>query len=320
MTAREITREIPKEALKEVAGETNKAYSSEIQASEIQAFDYVHFYVEDAKYWSEWFCECLEFKPTDCLTGDLTYTELRQGTIQIRLSEATPKSPVAEYLTRHPAGIAEIGLAAMGTTSRILTSPNSDLKFHLLPKSKPELSSYSLFSHIDHLVINLPNGTLEQTSQWYEQVLGLRISDRFNIQTDRSGLKSLVLENHNHAVQIPLNQPSSKNSQVQEFLDFNRGAGVQHLALYTDQIEKTVDILKSRGVKFLATSPPILYEKQDYLGKGILQIFTQPLFGQPTFFFEIIQRLEGAKGFGAGNFQALFEAIEQEQIKRSPLS
>jgi len=314
-TPREVLTEIPKEVLSKVS-------------REVQAFSYVHFYVEDAKYWSEWFCEYLEFKLIESSINHLTHTEIvQQGTIQIRLSEAkSTLSPVADYLTKHPPGIAEVGLTASGATlgsdfdSFILTSPNCDLKYHLLPRLKTEAPKYSLFSHIDHLVINLPEGTLEQTADWYEQVLGLSISDRFIIQTNRSGLKSLVLENGDRQVQIPLNQPSNQNSQVQEFLDFNRGAGVQHLALYTDQIEQTVDILKSRGVKFLETSPPILYEKQDHSGKGILQIFTLPIFNQPTFFFEIIQRIEGAKGFGAGNFQALFEAIEQQQISRTKLS
>jgi 4-hydroxyphenylpyruvate dioxygenase len=303
-------------------------------ARQIEAIGYLHFFVTDADFWSQWFCECLDFEliSSDLIENQINAVILQQGNIQIRISDSNRQSSnrnlVGDYLAKHPPGIAEIGLLIPASDDKengvtFLNSPDCDLVYRLVSNSqtqkpKSNAEKYKLFSHIDHIVINLPCGKLAQTAEWYEHILGMTVSDRFNIQTDRSGLKSLVLENQNRNVQIPLNQPSSRNSQIQEFLDYNRGSGVQHLALHTDQIERTVDILKQRGVKFLPTLPEILYEEQDsHTGKGILQIFTQPLFEQPTFFLEIIQRREGARGFGAGNFQALFEAIEREQLSRS---
>ncbi|MEE3718407.1 VOC family protein [Tumidithrix elongata RA019] len=183
-----------------------------------------------------------------------------------------------------------------------------------------ENSTEPLFTHIDHLVLNVPVGEMWKAAHWCEQHMGLQIGDRFHIQTERSALKSIVMENSDRTIQIPINEPSTPNSQIQEFLDRNRGAGIQHIALHTHDIFRTVAILKSRGVKFLETSPPILVDVQNHeTGQALLQIFTQPIFDQPTFFFEIIQRQNLAQGFGEGNFQALFEAIEREQIERKSL-
>jgi len=155
------------------------------------------------------------------------------------------------------------------------------------------------------------------------------------------------------ALQFPVNEPGSPNSQIQEFIDFNRGSGIQHLALQTPGITKIAKQLRQNGLSFL--SVPITYytevenkypnlnlsdrEWEDIIESKILvdcqpneinikdslnlplllQIFTKPIFKEPTFFFELIERRDRAKGFGEGNFQALFEAIEREQIQRGNL-
>jgi 4-hydroxyphenylpyruvate dioxygenase len=187
----------------------------------------------------------------------------------------------------------------------------------IAPSQSP---SQPLFTGIDHIVLNVPAGKMWTAANWHEQNLDLKVSDRFNIATDRSALRSVVMENGDRSVQIPINEPSTPNSQIQEFLDHNHGAGIQHIALHTDNIFQTVATLKQRGVRFLETTPEILIDVQDRdSGRALLQIFTQPIFKEPTFFFEIIQRHQQAQGFGEGNFQALFEAIEQQQMLRATL-
>ncbi|HEY9738065.1 MAG TPA: 4-hydroxyphenylpyruvate dioxygenase [Trichocoleus sp.] len=206
---------------------------------------------------------------------------------------------------------------------------------------------------IDHAVLNVALGDLEQAAAWYEAMLGFERQQRFVIKTPRSGLQSYVLSHPEGQAQIPINEPGTANSQVQEFLTHNRGAGIQHVALQTTNIVATVRRLRQRGLNFLAV-PPTYYEGlnqralelqaeidlsslqcQEILADWsaglpqscLLQTFTQPIFGLPTFFFEVIERqrfwqggtLKQAQGFGEGNFQALFEAIEREQIKRGSL-
>jgi 4-hydroxyphenylpyruvate dioxygenase len=209
------------------------------------------------------------------------------------------------------------------------------------------------FVGIDHAVLNVPKGQLQDAVTWYEQVLGFERQRRFTIQTPRSGLCSQVLIHPDGTAQIPINEPTSANSQIQEFLDANRGVGIQHIALQTDDIVQTVAQLRQDGLKFLSV-PNAYYDRladrpgfqsqdtdwsaiatqeilvdwpQETPEAMLLQVFTETVFPEPTFFFEIIQRqtyqAKGecyrAAGFGEGNFQALFEAIEQEQMKRGRL-
>jgi 4-hydroxyphenylpyruvate dioxygenase len=170
--------------------------------------------------------------------------------------------------------------------------------------------------------------------------------DDKQIHTDYSALMSKVMSNGNGRIKFPINEPAEgkKKSQIEEYLDFYEGSGVQHIAVATDDIVKTVSHLRSRGVEFLSTPPETYYsaipgrleefshELQEDLktlqSLGImvdadeegylLQIFTKPVQDRPTLFFEIIQRM-GARGFGAGNFKALFESIEREQGLRGTL-
>ena len=202
---------------------------------------------------------------------------------------------------------------------------------------------------IDHMVGNVGWNEMNTWVKWYEDVMGfvnfLSFDDK-QIHTEYSALMSKVMSNGNGRIKFPINEPAEgkKKSQIEEYLDFYEGPGVQHIAVATDDIITTVSKLKSRGVEFLSTPPEAYYKavpgrleefshelREDIetlkdLGIMIdadeegylLQIFTKPVEDRPTLFFEIIQRM-GAKGFGAGNFKALFESIEREQEKRGTL-
>lgn len=202
---------------------------------------------------------------------------------------------------------------------------------------------------IDHMVGNVGWNEMNTWVKWYEDVMGfvnfLSFDDK-QIHTEYSALMSKVMSNGNGRIKFPINEPAEgkKKSQIEEYLDFYEGSGVQHIAVATDDIIKTVADLRSRGVEFLSTPPQEYYtavpgrleehshelrediETLKSLGIMIdadeegylLQIFTKPVEDRPTLFFEIIQRM-GARGFGAGNFKALFESIEREQAKRGTL-
>jgi len=203
--------------------------------------------------------------------------------------------------------------------------------------------------YIDHMVGNVGWGQMNTWVKWYEDVMGfvnfLSFDDK-QIHTEYSALMSKVMSNGNGRIKFPINEPAkaAKKSQIEEYLDFYEGSGVQHIAVATDDIITTVAQLKARGVEFLPPPPQTYYddipnrlgEHRDMMKEDIkqlqklsilvdadeegylLQIFTKPVEDRPTLFFEIIQRM-GAKGFGAGNFKALFESIEREQAKRGTL-
>ena len=203
--------------------------------------------------------------------------------------------------------------------------------------------------YIDHMVGNVGWNQMDVWVKWYEDVMGfenfLSFDDK-QIHTEYSALMSKVMSNGNGRVKFPINEPAkaAKKSQIEEYLDFYEDAGVQHMAIATDDIIETVAQLKARGVEFLPPPPQAYYDDiqrrlgvhRDMMKEDIaelqklsilvdadeegylLQIFTKPLQDRPTLFFEIIQRM-GAKGFGAGNFKALFESIEREQALRGTL-
>jgi len=203
-----------------------------------------------------------------------------------------------------------------------------------------------LFQALDHVVGNVELGRMDEWVTFYNKVMGFVNMAEFigdDIATDYSALMSKVVANGNHRVKFPLNEPAvaKKKSQIDEFLEFYRGAGAQHLALATNDILRTVDAMRAEGVEFLAT-PDSYYEDpelrarigevrvpiEDLQSRGILvdrdedgyllQIFTRPVGDRPTVFFELIER-HGSLGFGKGNFKALFEAIEREQERRGNL-
>ena len=198
--------------------------------------------------------------------------------------------------------------------------------------------------YVDHCVGNVGWNQMNKWVKFYEDVMGFRnilSFDDEDISTEYSALMSKVMSNGNGFVKFPINEPAEgkKKSQVEEYLDFYNGEGVQHVALATNNIIETVTALKSRGVEFLKVPSSYYNDLIDRVGKidedikplrelGILvdrdeegyllQIFSKPVEDRPTLFFEIIQR-KGAKSFGKGNFKALFEAIEREQGLRGNL-
>ncbi len=198
--------------------------------------------------------------------------------------------------------------------------------------------------YIDHCVGNVHLGDMNRYVDFYSDVLGFRNLLSFDdkeISTEYTALMSKVMANGNDRIKFPINEPAAgkKKSQIEEYLDFYRGAGVQHIAMATDDIIQTVTDLRNRGVEFLQvpkTYYDILPERVGEIDEDIaplrelgilvdrdpegylLQIFTRPVQDRPTVFYEVIQR-KGARSFGKGNFKALFEAIEREQERRGNL-
>ncbi len=197
---------------------------------------------------------------------------------------------------------------------------------------------------VDHVVANVEEGKMEYWVEFYGKVFGftqLISFDDKDISTEYSALKSKVMRNPSGTVKFPINEPAKgrKKSQIQEYLDYFKGAGVQHLAISTDDLVSTVARLAERGIEFLKTPDSYYTEIAKRVGglteriedlkklgilvdrddKGyMLQIFTKPLQDRPTLFFELIQR-KGSESFGKGNFKALFQSIEAEQAKRGNL-
>ncbi|HEU5458115.1 MAG TPA: 4-hydroxyphenylpyruvate dioxygenase [Terracidiphilus sp.] len=198
--------------------------------------------------------------------------------------------------------------------------------------------------HIDHMVGNVGWHEMDKWVDFYSTVMGFSLYQHFDdkdISTEYSALMSKVMANANGFVKFPINEPAEgkRRSQIEEYLDFFPGPGVQHIALATNDILHTVNRLHAQGVEFLRVPHTYYTELQDRVGKidepieeleelGILvdrddegymlQIFTRPVEDRPTLFFEIIQR-HGSRSFGKGNFKALFEAIEREQQARGNL-
>ncbi|SDH74078.1 4-hydroxyphenylpyruvate dioxygenase [Alteribacillus persepolensis] len=218
-----------------------------------------------------------------------------------------------------------------------------DYKGSFLPGFQPYENPFPSVSTgivgFDHVVGNVE--VMDEWTTYYEKVFGFNVLRHFNdddISTEYSALMSKVMTNGTGRIKFPINEPAEgkRKSQIEEYLEFNNGPGVQHLALLTNDIISTVRALRENGVEFLST-PDTYYEeltsrvgnidedvkKLQELGilvdrddEGyLLQIFTKPIVDRPTVFIEIIQR-KGARGFGEGNFKALFESIEREQERR----
>ncbi|MBN3906433.1 MAG: 4-hydroxyphenylpyruvate dioxygenase [Nostoc sp. NMS1] len=354
--------------------------------------DHVHFYVEDAKIWRDWFVYHLGFQPVaDRSSSFHTCTEVVQsGAVCFFLSSPlSPTSPVAEFLRQYPPGVADVAFAVEDVEAAIaqaqkhgatilqpiqerqigtaffkcgkiaawggLTHTLIERSLVICPSSlvfdKGQMTNDNTFTAIDHVVLNVAVGELESAVTWYENILDFQPQQAFKIKTNRSALHSQVMVSHNGSVQLPINEPASRNSQIQEFLDINRGPGIQHIALRTTNLVSAIAKFRASGLSLLSVpqsyytqlkqrpglplslleieaiaQQEILIDWQEYtpLEGGnpaplLLQIFTQPIFEQPTFFFEFIERRFQAQGFGEGNFRALFEAIESEQIKRGTL-
>lgn len=190
---------------------------------------------------------------------------------------------------------------------------------------------------IDHLTNNVGMGQMKDWVQYYQEIFQFRVTRHFNIRTQRTGLLSDVVESPDGKIKVPINEPTEPESQIQEFVNRMKGSGVQHLAFLTTDIQETLGRLRAQTFKFL-TVPHTYYDAVPTRVPGVtenlknleelgilldgdssgylLQIFSEEILG--PFFFEYIQR-KGNRGFGEGNFHALFEAIERDQIKRGVL-
>lgn len=354
-------------------------------------FNHLHLYVDDVAHWRDCLVRQWGGQAQMAHPAMADHTALVcLGQIPVLISAPHDTDPaVAAYLQQHPPGLGDVAFwvpdldhtltyqFAGGDTDLLTPITEAaggrwcqvrgwgNLRHTLVESARPMAwvpgvgavkgplnpQDASPISHIDHGVINVPAGQLAAAVAWYGQRFGFRPQQRFTIDTPWSGLRSQVLAHPQGRATLPINEPTTANSQVQEFLDWNRGAGVQHVALHTGDIVKTVEGLKALGVQFLDVPPGYYQSLAQRPGHGdieadwvrlqiladwdddtpqtkLLQTFTQPIFPIPTLFFEIIQRQKGwadqrpiiAQGFGERNFQALFEAIEQEQRKRGSLA
>lgn len=350
--------------------------------------DRIHFYLDDAARWREWFVDRWGFT---AVAGDGNEEHTQMEIVRSRevtfvlSSPRTPESPVAEFLRQRSPGVAEIAFVvpdldaaieraiASGTEMRQpprqIVSPRGGLRWVQIESHMPIAHTLverrgvtpivpsgeaiagsedgKWISDIDHVVLNVAAGELEATVAWYERAFGFERQQHFAIATSRSGLYSQVLVHPESGVRLPVNEPTTANSQIQEFLDANGGAGIQHVALSTPNLPRATPELQRAGVAFLhvpgsyyeqlrATAIGLPLSERDWeaiVSSGILidwgvagadtdelplllQIFTQPIFPQPTFFFELIERRNRVQGFGERNFRALFEAIERQQLQR----
>ncbi len=257
--------------------------------------------------------------------------------------------PYMEPTTREDADgkIVMSGIHIYGDTVHLFIE-RKDYKGTFMPGFKVWESHYNPsdvgLQYIDHCVGNVGWNQMNTWVSFYEDVMGFKnilTFDDKQISTEYSALMSKVMSNGNGFVKFPINEPAKgkKKSQVEEYLDFYKDAGVQHIAIATQDIITTVTALSERGVEFLKVPGTYYDQLLDRIGPidedleplrklGILvdrddegyllQIFTKPVEDRPTLFFEIIQR-KGAKSFGAGNFKALFEALEREQELRGNL-
>ena len=202
---------------------------------------------------------------------------------------------------------------------------------------------------IDHIVLNVPRGEIQSAVEFYQCFLGLQKQQSFQIQTERSGLNSQVLFSLENQFYFNINEPTSANSQIQEFLNANHGAaGIQHIALHSEPIVETISTLRHQGLSFLSVPLTYYHQLEERLGSRkkssiltineweqiiqqkilidwqpenpeslLLQIFSLPIFPKSHFFFEFIERRKQSQGFGEGNFLALYKAIEAESQLQS---
>ncbi len=280
---------------------------------------------------------------TTLATDDLTDVtdDLTVG-LTVKSSATSATTSVAASATSATTSVAASATSATTSVAASATSATTSVA-----------TSVATITAIDHIVLNVASGDLESAVTWYESILDFQRQQTFTIKTDRSGLYSQVIVSRNAKVQLPINEPASANSQIQEFLNVNNGSGIQHIALRTDNIINAIAQFRACGLSFLRVPTryysdlvhrgglPLSAQEISAIARAeilvdwnqetpqnmhvgaqdavplLLQIFTQPIFEQPTFFFEFIERRSQVQGFGEGNFRALFEAIEREQIKRS---
>jgi 4-hydroxyphenylpyruvate dioxygenase len=255
--------------------------------------------------------------------------------------------PVREPADRRDAhgAVRQASVAAYGDTVHSFIS-HGDYRGPFLPgyEAREAAGRDAGLLRIDHMVGNVGLGEMNAWADWYGRVLGFKryiTFDDKDISTEYSALMSIVMSDDSYAIKFPINEPAAgrRKSQIEEYLDYYRGPGCQHIALLTNDIIATITRLRENGVEFLSV-PDSYYEALPGRVGGIdeaidtirqlrilvdrdeegylLQLFTKPVQDRPTLFFEIIQR-KGSRGFGKGNFRALFESIEREQALRGNL-
>jgi 4-hydroxyphenylpyruvate dioxygenase len=340
---------------------------------------HIHFYVPDAMASQAWFCHVLgmemlrQVEYEDAITCLLRY----RGSRFLFSSPTTPHSPVARHLRDHAAGVIDVALEVEDLTAVLgrdgqgqepSTCPPRDLdrleellegtagqpwgrvrgwggiRHTLVQRSPKAAGSPSLPpGAIDHAVLNVPAGELDAAVRRYEHLFGFERQQGFRIGTARSGLRSQVLRARGGGLYFNINEPACPNSQIQQFIDVHRGAGIQHLALRAEPLLETVTRLRRRGMPFLpapgayhqrlrqrlrfAPEPALSTQELQALGESqilvdwrpeepgslLMQIFSLPIFSGALFFLEFIERRgTAAVGFGEGNFLSLYEAVEAE--------
>ncbi len=331
--------------------------------------DRIHFYVVNANDTKDLLIQQMGLNFLGERVDEQTI-EYLVGNAHLLFSISSPlnsASPVAKYLEDHPSGVKGIsfqvpdlavirqrvdrlGLEVLSVSTDRSELPSLKIRGwgpveHTFLQSSPAPTTATIecqdaIAGIDHLVLNVPVGELDLATTWYQNLFEFQIHQTFDIQTQTSGLTSKALVSACGKIRFNINEPSSNNSQIQDFLDRNHGAGIQHIALQTNDIFTMIDRMRQQQLAFLEIDPTYYHQLQIRARTAqtsvtatewhqlqklqiladwseatpeavLLQIFTQPIFESPTFFFEIIERRNLAKGFGRGNFQALFEAIEQ---------
>uniref|UniRef100_A0AAQ6ACW5 4-hydroxyphenylpyruvate dioxygenase n=1 Tax=Amphiprion ocellaris TaxID=80972 RepID=A0AAQ6ACW5_AMPOC len=328
-------------------------------------FHHVTFWVGNAKQAASFYCdkmgfELLAYKGLETGSREVVSHVIRQD--KIILVFQSPLNPgneeMGEHLIKHGDGVKDIAFQVEDCDFLVKVTLMEDQFFFISLLWK---STHTVFfprflcsppgglNFIDHIVGNQPDDQMVPISAWYEKCLMFHrfwsIDDK-QIHTQYSALRSIVVTNYEETIKMPINEPAmgKKKSQIQEYVDYNGGPGVQHIALNTTNIIQTIVNLRARGMEFLA-APDTYYDTLreslktakikvkedldrlqelkilvDFDDKGyLLQIFTKPVQDRPTLFLEVIQR-NNHFGFGAGNFKSLFEAIEKDQDARGNLT
>uniref|UniRef100_A0A8C6REQ6 4-hydroxyphenylpyruvate dioxygenase n=1 Tax=Nannospalax galili TaxID=1026970 RepID=A0A8C6REQ6_NANGA len=342
-------------------------------------FHSVTFWVGNAKQAASFYCNKMGFEPLAYKGLETGSREVVSHVI--KQGKVSPHSRMGNHLVKHGDGVKDIAFEvedcdhivqkARERGAKIVREPWVEqdkfgkVKFAVLQTVKPiettepttpllsepteTLGPNCNLEIIDHIVGNQPDQEMVSASEWYLKNLQFHrfwSVDDTQVHTEYSSLRSIVVANYEESIKMPINEPApgKKKSQIQEYVDYNGGAGVQHIALKTEDIITAIRHLRERGMEFLAVpssyykllrenlktariqvkeSIDVLEELKilvDYDDKGyLLQIFTKPMQDRPTLFLEVIQR-HNHQGFGAGNFNSLFKAFEEEQALRGNLT